>query len=231
MNTLLSTELSADTLAALQAHLKTQEAEEDAAVSEDFRLSQFWYDDRTGRALAQEAIDQSKKMRIAFVSTPAAYRDFLKIQEESDSPIDGDNVFLFEYDRRFHEKYGPHFVFYDYNEPTKLPEQFHHFFDYVLVDPPYLNTNCMSKFAETMRWLAKDVKVVPGKADEILNPCTFITARMLRKEMHANLGFTPSGFTPTFESKLSNQFLTYTNYLSDRFGKSTEDYDDSGDEK
>ena len=37
------------------------------------------------------------------------------------------------------------------------------------------NTNCMSKFAETMRWLAKDVKVVPGKADEILNPCTFIT--------------------------------------------------------
>ena len=56
-------------------------------------------------------------------------------------------------------------------------------------------------------------------------------ARMLRKEMYANLGFTPSGFTPTFESKLSNQFLTYTNFLSDRFGKSTEDYDDSGDEK
>lgn len=33
----------------------------------------------------------------------------------------------------------------------------------------------MGKFAETMRWLAKDVKVVPGKKDKILNPCIFIT--------------------------------------------------------
>ncbi|KAE9049408.1 hypothetical protein PR003_g7909 [Phytophthora rubi] len=51
-----------------------------------------WYNGRTGRALAQEAIDQSKGKRIPFVSTPAAYRDFLKIQEESDSPINGDHV-------------------------------------------------------------------------------------------------------------------------------------------
>ncbi|KAG6616361.1 N(6)-adenine-specific DNA methyltransferase 2 [Phytophthora cinnamomi] len=231
MDALLSSELSADTLAALQAHLQTQQAQEDATVSEDFRLSQFWYDDRTGRALAQEAIDQSKEKRIAFVSTPAAYRDFLKIQEESDSPINGDNVFLFEYDRRFDEKYSGHFVFYDYNEPTNLPSKFHHFFDYVLVDPPYLNTSCMGKFAETMRWLSKDVQAVPGKKDKILNPCTFITAHMLRKDIYADLGFTPSGFTPTFESKLSNQFLTYTNYCSERFGESTEDFGSSDDEE
>ncbi|CAI5741990.1 unnamed protein product [Hyaloperonospora brassicae] len=232
MDSLLATELSADTLAALQAHLKTQEGQKDATVAEDFRLSQFWYDDRTGRALAQEAIEQSKEMRIAFVSTPAAYRAFVQIQDESDSRVDGDRVFLFEYDRRFDDKYGPHFVFYDYNEPTKLPAKFHRFFDYVLVDPPYLNADCMSKFAETMRWLAKDVEVVPGKRDRILNPCTFITARMLRQDIDANLGFKPSGFTPTFASKLSNQFLTYTNYTSDRFGPSAEDFgDSSGDEK
>lgn len=41
MDALLSSELSADTLAALQAHLQTQQAQEDAAVSEDFRLSQL----------------------------------------------------------------------------------------------------------------------------------------------------------------------------------------------
>lgn len=33
----------------------------------------------------------------------------------------------------------------------------------------------MGKFADTMRWLAKDVQAVPGKKDKILNPCTFIT--------------------------------------------------------
>ncbi|KAL4161043.1 hypothetical protein PRNP1_001600 [Phytophthora ramorum] len=230
MDALLSSELSADTLAALQAHLQTQQAQQDAAVSEDFRLSQFWYDDSTGRALAQEAIDHSKQKRIAFVSTPAAYRDFLKLQEESDSPINGDNVILFEFDRRFEDKYGEHFCFYDYNEPTKLPDKFHHFFYYVLVDPPYLNTNCMGKFAETMRWLSKSVEVVPGEKDKILSPCAFITARMLRKDIYADLGFTPSGFVPTFESKLSNQFLTYTNYHSERFGESTEGFGSSDNE-
>ncbi|CAH0480667.1 unnamed protein product [Peronospora belbahrii] len=232
MDTLLSSELSADTLAALQAHFQTQQVQENAGVSEDFRLSQFWYDSQTGRALAQEAIDQSKEdKRIAFVSTPAAYRDFLKIQEECESSIHSDNVYLFEYDRRFDEKYSGHFVFYDYNEPTNLPKRFYRYFDYVLVDPPYLNTNCMSKFAETIRWLVKDLEIIPGKKDKILTPCTFITARMLRKEIYAELGFTPSGFTPTFESKLSNQFLTYTNYSSDRFGESNEEFEDSDDKK
>ncbi|RLN46524.1 hypothetical protein BBJ28_00013853 [Nothophytophthora sp. Chile5] len=255
MDALLASELSADTLAALQAHLQAQQAEEDPAVSEDFRLSQLyaptWYDDRTGRALAQEAVDHSKELKIAFVSTPAAYRDFLKIQEERSegtTPLNGDNVFLFEFDRRFDEKYGEHFVFYDYNTPTELPARFHHFFDYVLVDPPYLvrcgasplelwrrytvwlcaqpvaccafdclvpqNPTCMGKFAETMRWLAKDVEAVPGQKEKIRNPCTFIT-----------------DFRPTFESKLSNQFLTYTNYRSERFGVSTEDFGSSDDEE
>ncbi|KAI9921370.1 hypothetical protein PsorP6_001328 [Peronosclerospora sorghi] len=231
MDLLLASELSPETLAALQEHIQTQQDQQDSAVAEDFRLSQFWYDDRTGRALAQEAIDQSREKRIAFVSTPAAYRDFIKIQREnSDSPINGDNVYLFEYDRRFDKMYNGHFVFYDYNEPTNLPEKFHNFFDYVLVDPPYLNTNCMEKFAETMRWLSKNVEVVTGKKDKILNPCTFITARMLRKAIYTELGFKPSGFIPTFESKLSNQFLTYTNYRSDRFGECLEDLSESDDE-
>lgn len=53
---------------------------------------------------------------------------------------------------------------------------------------------------------------------------------MLRKPIYQNLGFKPSGFYPTFESKLSNQFLTYTNYESARFGPCTEDYGDSDDE-
>jgi hypothetical protein len=163
--------------------------------------STSWYDDRTGRALAQEAIDHSKALRIAFVSTPAAYRDFLKIQREAEDAgeeaVSGEHVYLLEFDRRFEDKYGEHFVFYDYNTPTDLPDKFHHFFDYILVDPPYLvrrdvdlqtemkrvltlarvmqNPNCMGKFADTMRWLAKDVQAVPGKKDKILNPCTFIT--------------------------------------------------------
>ena len=36
--------------------------------------------------------------------------------------------------------------------------------------------------------------------------------------MKADLGFVPTGFYPTFESKLSNHLFTHTNYKSKRFG-------------
>ncbi|KAF4320903.1 hypothetical protein BBO99_00003708 [Phytophthora kernoviae] len=225
-------ELSTETLAALQAHLLSRhEEEEEETVSEDFRLSQFWYDETTGRALAQEAIDHSSsELKIAFVSTPAAYRDFLKIQkEEQDADkraIMGDNVYIFEYDRRFGEKYGDRFAFYDYNSPTDLPDKFHHFFDYVLMEPPHLSPDCLAKFSDTMRWLVKDVEKVPGKKDRVVNPSTFINSQLLCKEMKADLGFTPTGFKPTFASKLSNHLLTYTNYESRRFGPSQEPDDE-----
>lgn len=129
--------------------------------------------------MAQEAIDHSSsELRIAFVSTPAAYRDFLKIQsEEADEAkraAMGANVYIFEFDRRFGEKYGDRFVFYDYNAPVALPDKFHHFFDYVLMEPPHLSPDCLEKFSDTMRWLARDVQPVAGQKDRVVNPSTFI---------------------------------------------------------
>ncbi|RHY72066.1 hypothetical protein DYB34_011967, partial [Aphanomyces astaci] len=53
--------------------------------------------------------------------------------------------------------------------------------------------------------------------------------QMLRKDIFHDLGFTPCGFVPTFDSKLSNRFLTYTNYTSTRFGPCEEDFSDSDD--
>ncbi|RHY96782.1 hypothetical protein DYB37_009098 [Aphanomyces astaci] len=41
----------------------------------------------------------------------------------------------------------------------------------------------------------------------------------LKEAMADELGLTPSGFVPTFESKLSNRLTTYVNYSSERFGK------------
>lgn len=52
------------------------------------------------------------------------------------------------------------------------------------------------------------------------------SAQLLRKEMKADLGFTPTGFYPSFESKLSNHLLTYTNYESERFGPCQEPDDE-----
>ncbi|OWZ24432.1 N(6)-adenine-specific DNA methyltransferase 2 [Phytophthora megakarya] len=95
------------------------------------KVASNWYDEKVGRALAQEAIDHSSiELKIAFMSTLAAYRDFLNIQRETKNESMGDNVYIFEY-----EKYGDGFCFYNYNAPTDQPENFHHFFDYGLMEP------------------------------------------------------------------------------------------------
>ncbi|OWZ12883.1 LOW QUALITY PROTEIN: N(6)-adenine-specific DNA methyltransferase 2 [Phytophthora megakarya] len=77
--------LSTDTLAALQACLLERHQEESAPVSEDLRLSQF----------------TDSFTCTLFVSTPAAYRDLFKIQSEKEGESMSDNVYIFEYDRRF----------------------------------------------------------------------------------------------------------------------------------
>lgn len=47
-------------------------------------------------------------------------------------------VHIFEYDRRFGQAYPESFVFYDYNEPQKVPDELRGSVDYILMDPPYL---------------------------------------------------------------------------------------------
>ncbi|OWZ20036.1 hypothetical protein PHMEG_0005607 [Phytophthora megakarya] len=87
------------------AHLLERHQEEDAPVSEAFRLLQL-YDEKTGRTLTQEVIDHSSsELKIAFVSISTAYRDFFKIRREKEG------------------------------ESTDQPENFHHFFDHVLMEP------------------------------------------------------------------------------------------------
>ena len=37
------------------------------------------------------------------------------------------------------------FVFYDFNNPTDIPENFHNFFDYILIDPPFITREVWEK--------------------------------------------------------------------------------------
>lgn len=51
--------------------------------------------------------------------------------------------------------YGDRFIFYDFNEPTKLHESLRNNFDYILIDPPFLNEECLNKFLDTVEFLSK----------------------------------------------------------------------------
>jgi hypothetical protein len=64
------------------------------------------------------------------------------------------SVTLFEFDKRF-AIYGEDFILYDYNTPLDIPCHFAGNFDVVVVDPPFLSEECLTKTAVTVKFLAK----------------------------------------------------------------------------
>ncbi|XP_045560852.1 EEF1A lysine methyltransferase 1-like [Salmo salar] len=90
--------------------------------------------------------------RIACLSTPSVYQ---KLKQRLVEGSDRTSAVVLEYDHTF-DTYGQEFIFYDYNEPLALPEDVApQSFDIILADPPYLSEDCLTKVAQTVKYLAK----------------------------------------------------------------------------
>ncbi|XP_061696943.1 EEF1A lysine methyltransferase 1 isoform X2 [Syngnathoides biaculeatus] len=207
--------LSAHTLAALLDFYEESRAEDTGgdnskpedhfavgAVGEDWRMSQFWYTDDTATRLAEELLHQAGEGgRIACVSAPSVYQ---KLKQLS-GPVGGDSasVALLEYDRRF-SIYGDDFVFYDYNEPLAPAERglAPGSFDVVLADPPYLSEECLTKVAQTVKYLSKGKVLL----------CTGAIMEKLAKDL-LDVQMCHH-FLPQHERNLSNDFRCFVNYPS-----------------
>lgn len=98
------------------------------------------------------------------MSAPSVYQ---KLKQGVVGGSDRVSAVVLEYDRRF-SAYGQDFIFYDYNEPLSLPPSVApHSFDIVLADPPYLSEECLSKVAQTVRFLSKGkVLLCTGGSEE-----------------------------------------------------------------
>lgn len=119
------------------------------AFKEDWQLSQFWYDEATGTALANEAarVMASTPGRVAFVSAPTAFVHMKRLHPDVDS-------LLLEFDSRF-EMYAPDFCLYDYNKPLELENDRASAGScaVVLLDPPFLSEECFEKTSKTVKHL------------------------------------------------------------------------------
>ncbi|KAL8138372.1 hypothetical protein V2J09_004373 [Rumex salicifolius] len=107
--------------------------EEVSLVSEDWRLSQFWYSPDTATAVAEEVLhlcNDGRRPSIACIACPTLFA-YLKKMDPDVSAI------LLEYDKRF-EQYGHDFSYYDYNKPEDLPQELKHSYQIIVADPPYL---------------------------------------------------------------------------------------------
>ncbi|CAN8254280.1 unnamed protein product [Cochlearia groenlandica] len=207
--------LSSQALAALQEFLADQNkpvannpssespvaGEEDSdkveLVTEDWRLSQFWYEPETAETVAKEVITISKSFsscRVACVACPTLYV-YLKRKDPS---LD---VQLLEYDMRF-ERYGSEFTFYDYNEPEDLPLVMKHCFHVIVADPPYLSRECLERVTQTILFLASPV------ASMLL----LLTGEVQRESAAELLGVRPCVFKPHHTSKLGNEFRLFISY-------------------
>ena len=133
---------------------------------------------------------------IACISCPTLY---VKLKEMIRLP--GCVLTLLEYNRRF--ECHSDFVFYDYKEPLKLPDSLQaNLFDVVVVDPPFLSEECLTKAAMIMKHLAKDKIIL----------CTGAVMEDVAKQV---LDVTPCKFVPKHVNNLANEFLCYLNYKSD----------------
>jgi len=132
---------------------------------------------------------------IACISCPTLY---VKLKETRPP---GCVLTLLEYDKRF--ECHNDFVFYDYKEPLKLPDSLQaKSFDMVIVDPPFLSEECLTKAALTAKYLAKDKIIL----------CTGAIMEDIARQV---LGVMPCSFVPKHANNLANDFRCYLNYKSD----------------
>lgn len=196
--------LSSHTLAALREFLAEQQRHSDDAgdsevslVSEDWRLSQFWYSPETATTVAQEVLTLcggAVHARIACIACPTLYVYLKKMDPNA-------SVQLLEYDKRFGQ-YGSEFTFYDYNHPEDIPSELMHSCKVVVADPPYLSQECLEKVAETIRLL-----IQPEESFLLL-----LTGEVQKERAAEVLGLYPCGFRPQHSSKLGNEFRLFSNY-------------------
>ncbi|XP_019766341.2 EEF1A lysine methyltransferase 1-like isoform X1 [Dendroctonus ponderosae] len=201
-------QLSASAFAALQEFYKEQEEREamemsarDVSVkgdfSEDWQLSQFWYDERTIKGLVDMTLEAvGTNAKIALVSCPTLYTE-MKQRAGPEA-----EVTLFEFDRRF-AVFGGDFVFYDYRSPLNIPRDKSSYYDIVVADPPFLSDECLTKTAVTMKFLTKRRIILSTGAI-----MADLASRLLDLEKHK--------FEPHHRNNLANEFWCFTNFHKTR---------------
>ncbi|XP_009767197.1 uncharacterized protein LOC107778505 [Nicotiana tabacum] len=175
-----------------------QQAEDDVAlVTEDWRLSQFWYDRETAETVAAEVLALCRSIdspAVACIACPTLYAYLKKIDPNVPAQ-------LLEYDKRF-EQHGSEFTFYDYNQPEDLPSSLKRSYPIIVADPPYLSRECLEKVAQTISFLMR-----PGPPYLLL-----LTGEVQMDRATELLGLRPCVFRPHHSSKLGNEFRLFTNY-------------------
>uniref|UniRef100_A0A1B6GV00 Protein-lysine N-methyltransferase g.8434 n=1 Tax=Cuerna arida TaxID=1464854 RepID=A0A1B6GV00_9HEMI len=202
-------QLSTDTLKALQEFRLEQSEKElklmeimkqsnpvdisNLSFGEDWQLSQFWYCEETAISLAKAATKVvGYKGNIALISCPTLYKHIKALAPDC-------KVSLLEYDSRFAVIAGEAFVQYDYNFPLDVPRELASQCDLVLMDPPFLSEECLTKTSVTAKFLAK-------------NKIVLCTGAVMEDFAMRLLDLKKCSFEPKHQNNLANKFYCFANF-------------------
>ncbi|KAL2635249.1 hypothetical protein R1flu_006728 [Riccia fluitans] len=113
-----------------------------ARTREKWEFNQYWYSAHTIKVMAKEIEEIATK--VAFLSTPSVYFSLTNGQLKKRS-------YFFDVDTQWAG--FPNYVRWDYNQPLAIDESFHHSFDCVVIDPPFVTHEVWAKYAETAQLL------------------------------------------------------------------------------
>ncbi|CEP61782.1 protein-lysine N-methyltransferase LALA0_S04e00540g [Lachancea lanzarotensis] len=223
--------LSSDTLKALQefrqeeqereanfeklhhdADIKFEEQKVMDLFKEDWQLSQFWYDEKTAGVLADALLDGAdSETVICILSAPSVYAE---IKRRITSSIPTKHIHLFEFDKRFEVLAGSdHFHFYDYNKPLALPSELEGKVHRLLIDPPFLNEECQTKFSTSARILLNpDVNQRTKHGNRQHAVVSSTGERMAGVVTRLYPGIKTTSFRPEHANGLSNEFRCYADF-------------------
>lgn len=188
--------------------------------TEDWQLSQFWYDDATSLRLAQALLSAvtppvslpasatstttpPPRPAIAVISAPTAYIALHNLLCTSTlPPRQRPTIHLLEHDPRF--GLLPSLIPYDYTKPLILPASLTHSFDAILVDPPFLSEECQTKTAMTVRRLLK----TGGK----VVVCTGVSVEGVVEKLYKIDGVVRQEFEPRHRRGLANEFGCWASF-------------------
>lgn len=168
---------------------------------EDWQLSQFWYCDSTADILLDALLEgATEDTVICIASAPSVYAI---LNKRDPTTLPTKNIYLFEFDKRFELLSGAeHFGFYDYNDPLNFREDLKNKVDRLLLDPPFLQSDCQRKSSETVKALLK----TPNSK---LITCT---GERMAEQVKSNYeGIHMTTFLPEHR-KLSNEYRCYANF-------------------
>lgn len=177
---------------------------------ENKEFNQYWFSEKTINFI----INQIKKCtlnienyKVAMISSPSIFFSLEKDMQE--------NCYLFEIDEKLLKKHK-NCVYYDYNkfsvnENNVDFKNYKEYFDYIIIDPPFIVKEAWIKYAEFTNYIKKN-------NSNILTCSIFENEKLLYELLKLN----KKQYQPSIPN-LVYQYNFYSNYNDDELNKDNEE--------